>query len=334
MNGIAQFSNPLWQSMCFFAFAFLVFSWVQAHKNKIDIFSSTRYMVFLLALLAVISFSKPLFITGTALINDEAEQVSTSIEVFLDNTGRTAVEGEDSTFAIAAPIMGMFLDIAHYLASLVREILGYFQWGVIFLLYSVSPLLLAFLSHPNTQNIGVRFLTTSFAVMMWKFGFIFADMIFIGSFDQIVASYVTNPGDQALKEYTVGSVAADVSLSLGLAAWLFIMLILLALLYFLAPLLVHLIFSGASPAGAVGAAIGSVVAAGAGFSRMAASLQSSRRSLATSVAQTASGSSSGTAAKPGGAGAIPALSSGMSSIPMMGLPAGEVSQREQDKSRG
>ena len=329
MSGIEQLSNPLWQSMCLFAYAFLVFAWVQAHKNKIDIFNSTRYMVFLLALLATISFSRPLFIQGTALINEEAEVVSSSIEIFLDNAGRTAVEGEDSTFAVSAPLMGLFLDIAHFLASLIREILGFFQWGVIFLLYSVSPLLLAFLAHPNTQNIGVRFLITAFAVMMWKFGFVFADMIFIGTYNQIVENFVAAANDLPLQNYTVAATATDVYLSQSLACWLFVMLILLAVLYILAPLLVHLIFSGASPAGAIGAAMGTAIAAGAGFSKLAASLHSSRSSLTSALTQAVSGGASGR--NPVGA-AIPGLSAGQSSVPMMGLSAGEVSQREKNKS--
>ncbi|MCP4747313.1 MAG: hypothetical protein GY874_14405, partial [Desulfobacteraceae bacterium] len=77
----------------------------------IDVFSSTRYVVFLLALLATISYSKNLFLTGTAVLNQEAESVSTAIELFLDNAGRAGVEGENDTFAIAAPIMGIVLDV-------------------------------------------------------------------------------------------------------------------------------------------------------------------------------------------------------------------------------
>ena len=329
MSGIAQLSNPLWQSMCMFAFAFMVFSWVQAHKGKIDVFHSTRYIVFLMALLATIAFSRPLFINGTALINAEAEQVSSSIEIFLDNAGRTGVEGEDSTFAVAAPIMGLFLDIAHYFASLLREILGYFQWGLIFLMYSVSPLLLAFLAHPATQNTGVRFLTTSFAVMMWKFGFVFADMIFIGTYNQIVETYVSNANDLPLQNYTAGYMAANVYLSINLAVWLFIMLILLGVLYLLAPLLVYLIFSGASPAGAVGAAVGTAIGAGAGFSRLSSTLASSRKSLSSAMGQSQGGSGAGVMAKI--PGALPSLNSSQASSAMMGLPAGEVSQREQEK---
>ena len=136
MGGIQQVSNPLWQSMCMFAFAWLVFSWVQAHKGKIDIFSSTRYIVFLVALLALISFSKTIFVTGTALINNEAEKVSTEMETFMNNAGKAGIEGENDTFGISAPILGVLLDIAYYLAAVFREILGYFQWGIIFLMYS------------------------------------------------------------------------------------------------------------------------------------------------------------------------------------------------------
>ena len=58
MGGIQQVSEPLWQTMCIFAYAWLILSWTQAHKDKIDVISSTRYIVFLSALLAAISFSK------------------------------------------------------------------------------------------------------------------------------------------------------------------------------------------------------------------------------------------------------------------------------------
>lgn len=329
MSGIAQLSNPLWQSMCLFAFAFLVFSWVQAHKGKIDVFHSSRYIIFLLALLATISFSRPLFINGTALINDEAEQVNASVEIFLDNAGRTGVEGEASTFAIAAPIMGLFLDIAHYFASLLREMFGYFQWGLIFLLYSVSPLLLSFLAHPSTQNIGVRFLTTTFAIMMWKFGFVFADMIFIGTYNQIVETYVTNTNDLPLQDYSVVYIASNVNLSINLAAWLFIMLIILSVLYILTPLLVYLIFSGASPAGALGASIGAAIGTSSGFSKLSSTLASSRKGLSSAMGKPSSTSGAGALQKMGAA--MAPLNSNASSTPMMGLSAGEVSQREQEK---
>lgn len=325
MNGIATLANPLWQSMCLFAFAYLCFSWVQAHKDKIAVFDSARYIVFLLALLATISFSRTLFVTGTTLINTEAEQVSSAIEIFLDNAGRTSVEGESSNFAVAAPIMGVFLDMAHFFASLIREVLGYFQWGVIYLLYSVSPLLIAFLAHPSTKNVGVRFITTSFGVMMWKFGFVFADMIFLGAYNEIVKEYIVATSDLPLQYFAVVSGLTNVALSLSLAAWLFIMLCILGIMYFLSPLIVYLIFSGASPAGAVGAALGSAVGGAAAFSRLSSSLSSSRKGLSSSLG---GGSPSG-----GGLPASPlgALSSLGSKAPMMGLSAGEVSQRENKK---
>ncbi len=326
MGDITQISNPLWQSMCTFAFAFLVFSWVQAHKGKIDVFSSTRYVVFLLALLATISYSKNLFLTGTAVLNQEAESVSTAIELFLDNAGRAGVEGENDTFAIAAPIMGIVLDVTYYFAAILREIFGYFQWGIVYLLYSVSPLLLAFLAHPSTQSIGVRFLTTAFAVMMWKFGFVFADIIFIGTFNEIVGAYAVSPNDQVLTQYTVANVHLSI-LSVGLAAWLMVMLAMLIVLYFLAPLLVYLVFSGGSPAGGVAAALGTTMGGAAAFSRISSSLASSRKSSAGSGG---GGSPPATTPAPKAAAALSSLSSAGSSTPMMGLGAAEVTQRQQN----
>jgi hypothetical protein len=329
MSGIAQISNPLWQSMCTLAFAFLVFSWVQAHKGKIDVFSSTRYVVFLLGLLATISYSKELFITGTALLNEEAESVSTSIELFLDNAGRAGVEGEDDTFAIAAPITGVILDIAYYFAAVLREIFGYFQWGIIFLLYSVSPLLLAFLAHPSTQSTGVRFLTTVFAVMMWKFGFVFADMIFIGTFNQIVGEYAVNQNDLLLRQFTVSSVSVS-GLSVGLAAWLLVMLFMLVALYFLAPVLVYLIFSGASPAGGIAAALGTTIGGATAFSRMSSNLASSRKNSGGGGGLGGGGGAKSPIAA-SAASALSSLSSAGSSASMMGLGSSEVTQRQQSK---
>ena len=329
MGGIQQVSNPLWQSMCMFAFAWLVFSWVQAHKGKIDVFSSTRYIVFLVALLAVISFSKTIFVTGTVLINNEAEKVSTSMETFMTNAGKAGIEGENDTFAISAPILGLLLDIAYYLASVFRELFGFFQWGIIFLMYSVSPLLLAFLAHPTTQSLGVRFLTTTFGIMMWKFGFIFADFIFIGAFDKMVASYTVASADLPLQQFTSSQFAGDVILSIGMGAWLFIMLVILVAMYAFAPIITYLIFSGGSPAGAVGAAVGAAATGMAGFSKLAASLSSARKTAPTGLS-------------PLGAKLSPAK--GISSSPLMGLstsPAGdsmmglssqEVSQRENNKN--
>lgn len=329
MNSISQLANPLWQSMCFFGFVFLVFSWVQAHKGKIAVFDSLRYIIFLLALLAVITFSRELFITGTSLINSEAEEVSTSIELFLDNAGRAAVEGENDTFAIAAPVTGIGLDIAHFLASLIRQFLSYFQWGIIFLLYSVSPLLIAFLAHPSTQNIGVRFLTTTFGVMMWQYGFVFADMIFIGTFNEVVADYAVFGDDLLVQKYALESVS-EVTLTLNVSIWLMVMLIILVVLYFLAPLLVYLIFSGASPASALGGAIGTAVAGSISFSRMASKLSAMRRNSNT---QNPAGGGSGSSPGPGPlSGALPALTSLPASFSMNGLGAGEVNQREQEKN--
>lgn len=327
MNDIAQLSNPLWQSMCLFAFAFLTFSWVQAHKGKIAIFDSMRYIVFLLALLATITFSKDIFIKGTSLINSEAESVFTSIETFLDNAGRASVEGENDSLAIAAPLTGIVLDLTHYLAAMIRDFFGYFQWGIIFLLYSVSPLMLAFLAHPSTQNIGVRFLTTSFGVMMWKFGFVFADMIFIGTFNEIVRDYVVNASDLALIEFSTGFVTVS-GLSINIALWLCVMLFVLLILYFLSPLIVYLIFSGASPASALGAALGSTIAGGLGFSKMISSLSSSRKNAINNLMKSSGGNS---ASSP--TGASPSLASQASSpgFSMKGLGAGEVSQREQQR---
>ena len=328
MNGIANLANPLWTSMCLFAFAFLVFSWVQAHKDKIAVFDSTRYIVFLLALLATISFSKTLFVTGTSLINAEAERVASSIEIFLDNAGRVGVEGEDDTLAVAAPIMGVFLNIAHFFAAIIRELFGYLQWGVIYLLYAVSPLLLAFLAHPSTKNVGVRFLLTSFGVMMWKFGFVFADMIFLGAYSQIVNEYVVASNDLPLQNIAVVRGVTDITASLGLAGWLFIMLVLLGIMYLLSPLLVYLIFSGASPAGVLGAALGTAIGGAAGFSKLASALSASRKGLGNSLA--GGGSTGGEGSSPlSPLSALTAASSPNSG--MMGLSANEVSQREQNR---
>lgn len=326
MNDIAQLSNPLWQSMCLFAYSFLVFSWVQAHKGKGAVFDSMRYIVFLLALLATITFSRDIFINGTSLINAEAEKVTTSIEKFLDNAGRAGVEGENDTFAIAAPVTGLALDMAHYLAAMIRKFFGYFQWGIIFLLYSVSPLMLAFLAHSSTQNIGVRFLTTSFGVMMWKFGFVFADMIFIGTFNEIVADYVVNTSDLALIEFTIHDQVTVNGLSINIAIWLTVMLFILVILYFLAPLLVYLIFSGASPAGAVSAALGSTVAGALGFSRLVSSLSNSRKKLTANLSGGGSGSNSFSPLS-----SFSAVPHTPPSFSMNGLGAKEVSQRESQR---
>ena len=327
MDSIANLSNPLWKSMCMFAFAFLVFSWVQSHKGKISVFDSTRYIIFLMAVLVTISFSKDLFFSGTLLINNEAEKSASAIETFLDNAGRVGVEGEHDTFAVAAPLTGVVLDFAHYLAAMIREFFGYFQWGIIFLLYSVSPLMLAFLAHPSTQNIGVRFLTTSFGVMMWKYGFVFADLIFIGSFNEIVGAYVNNTNDLLLAEFTLGPVSIN-ALSISIAIWLIIMLFILVILYFLAPLLVYLIFSGASPAGAVGAAVGSAIGGAAAFSRLSSTLASSRKALGSNMGGKGGGGSAPSMSPLGG---FSSLASGAASTPMMGLGAGEVNQREQQR---
>lgn len=329
MIGIAQMANPLWQSMCLFSFAFLVFSWVQAHKGRIAVFDSMRYIVFLLALLATIAYSKDLFISGTTLLNDEAENTSTSIEIFLDNAGRTGVEGENDTFAIAAPLTGIILDLSHYLAALIREFFAYFQWGIIFLLYAVSPLMLSFLAHPSTQNIGVRFLTTSFSVMMWKFGFVFADIIFLGAFSEIVTDYAVAANDLELENYPLVAGAAISGLTISMAMWLIAMLFMLIILYILAPLIVYLIFSGASPATALGAAIGSAIAGGMGFSSMIGNLSSSRNNLNKNLTNAAADNSS--AVPSSSMGNLPSLSSGLASFPMKGLGAGEVAQREQQR---
>ena len=330
MSKIALLANPLWQSMCLFAFTYLVFSWVQAHKGKIAVFDSIRYIVFIMAILAAIAFSKTIFINGTSLINDEAEAASFSIEIFLDNAGRAGVEGEEKTFAFAAPIMGAALDIAHFFAALLRAMFGFFQWGVIFLLYSVSPLMLAFLAHPSTQNIGVRFLTTSFGVMMWQFGFVFADIIFIGTYNEIVNTYVIAANDLPLQNFTIIEDLTNIKLSLDMTAWLIMMLILLGCMYLAAPLLIYLIFSGASPAGAIGGAIGTAVGGGAAFSRLASNLSSARKnngSDSTGGRAAGGGASSG----PSPLSGLGSLASSASSVPMMGLPASEVSQREQQK---
>lgn len=329
MGGIQQVSNPLWQSMCMFAFAWLVFSWVQAHKGKIDIFSSTRYIVFLVALLAMISFSKPIFINGTAMINNEAEQVSTGMETFLGNAGKAGIEGENDTFGISAPILGVLLDVAYYLAAVLRELLGFFQWGIIFLMYSVSPLLISFLAHPTTQSTGVRFLTTVFGIMMWKFGFIFADFIFIGAFDQMVSSYAVASGDLPLQQFTEAQVAGDVFLSIGMGAWLFIMLLILVFMYAFAPILTYLIFSGGSPAGAVGAAVGAAASGMAGFSKLMSSLSSSRKGLASAMSPVGASLSS---AKGMSSPAQIGQALGSSGDSMMGLPSSEVNQRENSKN--
>ena len=322
MNAIAQLANPLWQNMCFFAYAFLVFAWLQAHKGKIAVFDSARYIIFLLALLTAISFSKDLFLTGTSLINAEAEVVSNSIELFLDNVGRVGVEGETDTFGIAAPLVGIGIDIAHFFVAMIREFFGYFQWGIIYLLYSVSPLMLAFLAHPSTNNIGVRFLTTSFGVMMWLYGFVFADIIFIGAYSQIVWVYAVAGNDPALTNFMVQTFT-EVFLSLGVAVWLIIMLFILLILYFLAPLLVYLIFSGASPAPALGAAIASTVGAAVGYAKLSSQISAMKKGPPTGQG--------GNNSPPSPLMPMAPLSSGSSSSPMMGLAAEEVSQREQER---
>lgn len=325
MNDVAQLANPLWESMCLFSFVFLLFSWVQAHKGRIAVFDSLRFIVFLLALLATVAFSKDIFIQGTLLINEKAENTSTSIEIFLDNVGRTGVEGENDTFAIAAPLTGIVLDLVHYIAALIREFFGYFQWGIIFLLYAVSPLMLSFLAHPSTQNIGVRFLTTSFGVMMWKFGFVFADIIFLGAFSEIVTDYAVAANDLELSQYPIVAGVAINGLTLSLAMWLVAMLFMLIVLYILAPLLVYLIFSGASPASALGAALGSAIAGGMGFSRMIGNLSSSRKNLSNNL------NNSGFGGSPSPLGSAPPLAAGISSVPMQGLGAQEVSEREEQR---
>ena len=160
---------------------------------------------------------------------------------------------------------------------------------------------------------------------MWNFGFIFADFIFLGAFDKMVASYTVASADLPLQQFTTGQVVGDLFLSIGMGAWLFIMLVILVFMYAFTPILTYLIFSGGSPAGAIGSAVGAAASGGAGFSKVLSSLSSARKNSKSAMTPLGVGLSP---AK----GAPPSQAPSPSGDSMMGLPNSEVSQRENNKS--
>ena len=340
MNQILQLTNILREFMFMGAFVIFLVAWFFHHKDKSDFISTAKYLVFLLTLFTLIFYAKDIILTGRDLIDEEANLVSSKISVFMDNLGKIDVEGQDSTFSIMGPMIGTALDILHVITETLSKILKYFQTSLLYIMYGVSPLLISFIAFPPTRSLGSKYITTTFSIMMWSFGIVMADLIFLSAYESIINDISLSASEGALASMA-GTSIANVACSMEAAAWLISMLVLLLFLYVFSPILITSVLSGGSPGQAVGSAIGAVgalagsVAGGAG-----AVAAAGKAGAAAGKAAAAGGGGGGEGGGGGGSGgggsggggsgggmARKAMGMAKKGVGMMGLAAKDVSAR-------
>ena len=199
-------------------------------------------------------------------------------------------------------------------------ILEWFQEFAINGLITVSPILLGFLAIDFTKSIGINFLMTSLAVVMWHLGFTIVDLVLYHFSGQILAAA------------GLSAIASGTALAFGAIGWpvalagMLLIVIVSNTLYLSVPFVVQALLKGANPATtALAAGIqGTATAAGMAFGAKFALGQMGSQQMASALLSNASGID-GTSVSPLGnqSGTNPNASGTSSNASLNGMTASE-----------
>jgi hypothetical protein len=287
------------------AFVFLVYAWIDFNRKEFELQKNLGFLVFLTLIIASIGFGEDIIFSLSEAIEKFVRNDGRVLDKYVEAMSELQVEGSWSDFIIAECI-GFMLPMTRICLWLVMQIMDLLQTVMLWIGFALSPLMLAFMTHPVTRGIGTRYITSIFSVMLWPIGFIIAEMSFL-----VVLKSLASSGIADL--VIVGRLSENKVPDAAIAPFLAVAVILatgfLIVMYVVAPVLITILLNGASPGAMLGAAAGSMLAGSkqiAGGSHSATMMAG--RTVAT--AATAGGSVAGAV---GGALVAPSVGKAISS---------------------
>ena len=297
--------------ICVFGLLMMVYRGVQSGETKY-IFA----IIFTFVVIGTVAVYPQAVLAAADMIRDESSEISNKVDQGLEEWSKSRIAGEDSTWNFQAKITSAFYKASFALSTIVRQFLAFIQRLALYFLIAVSPLMLSFFLIRETSDLAVKFIMTSFGIILWSIGFNLSDMMLFSGWDIIMRSTISSSGVFSVLEgfgisagqlagTTMSAALPFVSIGLAFSIAFYFMI---GVLFFniLGVIMVMTLLHGGNPiSSAMGTAISSTMFANTGMNAAKAAMSGAKNlgggmmggSIAGGIAKVAKAHGTSAAAK-------------------------------------